>query len=78
MFEHSVKVPRLYKTAARIAQKVKEDGSSLKELVYEKKHPVRIIFFKIVLFQLYKTCLYFRILKLCMHLSFKHSKMMII
>lgn len=41
MFEHSIKVPRLYKTAAKIAQNVKENGASLKQLVYEKKHAVR-------------------------------------
>lgn len=41
MFEHSVKVPRLYKTAAKFAKLVKEDGISLKQLVYEKKHPVK-------------------------------------
>lgn len=43
MYDHSIKVPRLYKTAAKIAQQVKENGSSLKQLVYEKKHPVRKI-----------------------------------
>lgn len=39
-FVHSIKVPRLYKTAATIVRKVTEDGASLKQLVYEKNHPV--------------------------------------
>ncbi|XP_043269508.1 28S rRNA (cytosine-C(5))-methyltransferase [Venturia canescens] len=38
-FVHSIKVPRLYKTTAKIVQKVAEDGASLKQLIYEKKHP---------------------------------------
>lgn len=37
-FKHSVKVPQLYKCAARITQKVAEGAGSLKQLVYEKKH----------------------------------------
>lgn len=40
MFEHSVKVPRLYKSAAKIAQEVKEKNGSLKKLVFEQKHLV--------------------------------------
>ncbi|XP_046391092.1 28S rRNA (cytosine-C(5))-methyltransferase isoform X2 [Ischnura elegans] len=36
---HSIKVPRLYKTACKIAQVVREEGGSLKELVYSGKHP---------------------------------------
>lgn len=40
MFEHSVKVPKLYKVAANIIKEVKENGSSLKQLVYHGKHPV--------------------------------------
>ncbi|KAJ8980768.1 hypothetical protein NQ317_016017 [Molorchus minor] len=41
MFQHSVKVPRLYKTAAKIAKDVKEGNGSIKNLVYEhqRKHP---------------------------------------
>lgn len=37
-FKHSVKVPRLYKCAASITQKVAEGAGSLKQLVYEKTH----------------------------------------
>lgn len=42
MFKHSVKVPRLYKTAAKVAKDVKEGLGSIKQLVYEykSKHPV--------------------------------------
>lgn len=40
MFEHSVKVPRLYKTAAKVLQDVKEKGNSLKQLIYQCKHRV--------------------------------------
>ncbi|CAH0555328.1 unnamed protein product [Brassicogethes aeneus] len=39
MFDHSIKVPRLYKTTAKIYRQVKEGTGSLKQLVYEKKHP---------------------------------------
>lgn len=39
-FVHSVRVPRLYKVTAKTVQTVVEDGASLKELVYAKKHPV--------------------------------------
>ena len=39
-FEHSVKVPRFYKITAKTVQNVEEEGASLKQLVYEKKHPV--------------------------------------
>ncbi|KAF2905767.1 hypothetical protein ILUMI_00410 [Ignelater luminosus] len=38
MFEHSIKVPRLYKDAAKILRDVKEKGSSLKQLTYQCKH----------------------------------------
>nr|XP_022903667.1 uncharacterized protein LOC111415987 [Onthophagus taurus] len=38
MFEHSVKVPRLYKTAAKIAKEVVENNGSLKTLIYDQKH----------------------------------------
>lgn len=41
-FVHSIKVPRLYKTAATIVKKVAEDGASLKQLIYEKNHPVSL------------------------------------
>lgn len=43
MFSHSVKVPRLYKIAAKLARDVSEGKGSLKELVYSCKHPVSII-----------------------------------
>ncbi|KAF3425199.1 LOW QUALITY PROTEIN: hypothetical protein E2986_07276 [Frieseomelitta varia] len=36
---HSIKVPRLYKTAAKIVQEVREKHGSLKTLIYEGKHP---------------------------------------
>lgn len=39
-FVHSVKVPRLYKKTAEIVQQVAENGASLKQLIYQKKHPV--------------------------------------
>ncbi|KAG7207347.1 hypothetical protein KM043_009011 [Ampulex compressa] len=38
-FVHSVKVPRLYKTAANIVRSVKEEKGSLKTLIFQKKHP---------------------------------------
>ncbi|XP_074113899.1 nop2/Sun-like domain containing protein 5 isoform X1 [Cotesia typhae] len=38
-FVHSVKVPRIYKTAACTIKKIAEHRASLKELVYERKHP---------------------------------------
>ncbi|XP_008545984.3 28S rRNA (cytosine-C(5))-methyltransferase [Microplitis demolitor] len=38
-FIHSVKVPRLYKTASSTVKKIVEHKASLKELVYERKHP---------------------------------------
>ncbi|XP_076749001.1 nop2/Sun-like domain containing protein 5 [Xylocopa sonorina] len=38
-FVHSVKVPRLYKSAAKIVEDVREKGGSLKKLIYDKKHP---------------------------------------
>ncbi|CAG9766044.1 unnamed protein product [Ceutorhynchus assimilis] len=37
-FNHSVKVPKLYKCAAKIAQDVAEGAGSIKQLVYEKTH----------------------------------------
>ncbi|XP_031849774.1 nop2/Sun-like domain containing protein 5 [Nomia melanderi] len=38
-FVHSVKVPRLYKTASKIVREVRENGASLKTMIYEQKHP---------------------------------------
>ncbi|XP_043595198.1 28S rRNA (cytosine-C(5))-methyltransferase [Bombus pyrosoma] len=38
-FVHSIKVPRLYKSAAKIVQEVREKGGSLKSLIYGQKHP---------------------------------------
>ncbi|KZC14239.1 Putative methyltransferase NSUN5 [Dufourea novaeangliae] len=38
-FEHSVKVPRLYKSASKIIRDVREKGGSLKSLIYEQRHP---------------------------------------
>ncbi|KAL0268730.1 UNVERIFIED_CONTAM: hypothetical protein PYX00_010553 [Menopon gallinae] len=37
-FVHSVKVPRLYKTASLIVKRVVENGESLKQLVYSSRH----------------------------------------
>ncbi|KOC62174.1 Putative methyltransferase NSUN5 [Habropoda laboriosa] len=39
VFVHSIKVPRLYKTAAKIVREVRENGGSLKSLLYKQKHP---------------------------------------
>ncbi|XP_044265060.1 28S rRNA (cytosine-C(5))-methyltransferase [Tribolium madens] len=39
MFDHSIKVPRLYKTASKIAKEVSAGKGSIKQLVYECKHP---------------------------------------
>ena len=36
------KLPRLYKQASRVLQKIKEEGGSVKTLVYEAKHPVSL------------------------------------
>lgn len=47
-FKHSVKVPRLYKIAAKIVQQVREEGASIKHLVYQAKHPVSMNFDKII------------------------------
>ncbi|XP_018406874.1 PREDICTED: probable 28S rRNA (cytosine-C(5))-methyltransferase [Cyphomyrmex costatus] len=38
-FVHSVSVPRIYKVTADIVRRVREDGASLKTLIYEGKHP---------------------------------------
>ncbi|XP_053997732.1 28S rRNA (cytosine-C(5))-methyltransferase [Hylaeus anthracinus] len=38
-YVHSVKVPRLYKTAARIVQDIREKGGNLKSKIYDHKHP---------------------------------------
>ncbi|XP_066247676.1 28S rRNA (cytosine-C(5))-methyltransferase [Euwallacea similis] len=37
-FNHSIKVPRLYKETAKISQRVAEGAGSIKQLVYEKTH----------------------------------------
>ncbi|EFA10277.1 28S rRNA (cytosine-C(5))-methyltransferase [Tribolium castaneum] len=39
MFDHSIRVPRLYKTASKIAKEVSSGKGSIKQLVYECKHP---------------------------------------
>lgn len=39
-FIHSVKVPRIYKETSKIVANVKEQGTSLKQLLFQKKHPV--------------------------------------
>lgn len=46
MFNHSVKVPRLYKIAAKVYQQVKDGKASLKQLVFEQKHIVSEVMFK--------------------------------
>ncbi|XP_011702936.1 PREDICTED: probable 28S rRNA (cytosine-C(5))-methyltransferase [Wasmannia auropunctata] len=38
-FVHSITVPRIYKFTADIVRRVRENGASLKTLIYEKKHP---------------------------------------
>ncbi|XP_026669434.1 probable 28S rRNA (cytosine-C(5))-methyltransferase [Ceratina calcarata] len=38
-FVHSVKVPRLYKTATKIVREVRENSGSLKSLIYQQNHP---------------------------------------
>lgn len=43
MFEHSIKVPRLYKLAAKVAKQVKEEGASLKDKIYQRNHSVSIV-----------------------------------
>lgn len=43
MFEHSTPVPRLYRSAAKITEKVTQSKDSVKNLVYETKHPVSSI-----------------------------------
>jgi len=42
VFVHSVTVPRIYKFTADIVRRVREDGASLKALIYERKHPVSV------------------------------------
>lgn len=41
-FVHSIKVPRLYKSAAKVIQEVREKGGSLKSLIYNQRHPVSL------------------------------------
>lgn len=44
-FKHSTaRVPRLYKEAGKILQKVKEEGGSFKGLVFQSKHTVRFVY----------------------------------
>ncbi|KAL0108246.1 hypothetical protein PUN28_015059 [Cardiocondyla obscurior] len=38
-FVHSITVPRIYKLTADVVRRVREDGASLKTLIFEKKHP---------------------------------------
>ncbi|XP_078046703.1 nop2/Sun-like domain containing protein 5 [Augochlora pura] len=38
-FVHSIKVPRLYKSASKIVREVRENGGSLKSLIYQQRHP---------------------------------------
>lgn len=40
MFEHSIKVPRLYKVAAKLVRECVENGASVKQSVYQAKHKV--------------------------------------
>lgn len=42
---HSIKVPRLYKSAATVLSKVKE-GENVRNIVGKIKHPVSILFRK--------------------------------
>lgn len=56
MFNHSIKVPRLYKLAAKYAKEASDNHASVKQLVYQKKHPV--ILFEVSLSML----IYFQLL----------------
>ncbi|XP_033334799.2 nop2/Sun-like domain containing protein 5 [Megalopta genalis] len=38
-FVHSIKVPRLYKSASKVVREVRENGGSLKSLIYQQRHP---------------------------------------
>lgn len=38
--QHSVKVPRLYKEAAKALKQVEENGEGLKNAIHSLKHPV--------------------------------------
>ncbi|XP_066584129.1 28S rRNA (cytosine-C(5))-methyltransferase [Prorops nasuta] len=38
-FMHSSKVPRIYKVSAKVIKSVREEGGSLKSLIFEKRHP---------------------------------------
>ncbi|XP_076648392.1 nop2/Sun-like domain containing protein 5 [Halictus rubicundus] len=38
-FVHSIKVPRLYKSASNVVREVRENGGSLKSLIYQQRHP---------------------------------------
>jgi len=67
-FVHSVKVPRIYKVAANIVRRVHEDGAGLKDLIYEKKHPVSKSYTFIVEFCIVKINLNsFRLFPILLH-----------
>lgn len=40
MFEHSIPVPRLYRAASKITENVSKKEDSVKNLIYQAKHPV--------------------------------------
>ncbi|KAH1009591.1 hypothetical protein HUJ04_001923 [Dendroctonus ponderosae] len=54
-FNHSVKVPKLYKCAAKIIEKVTEGAGSIKQLVYEKTHFNTKALFALVMTTFQKT-----------------------
>lgn len=64
MFEHSIPVPRLYRSAAKIAENVNNNKGSLKDLVYQTKHPVSSLVLCMLYLHNYQNLYYiFRILK---------------
>ncbi|XP_065156024.1 28S rRNA (cytosine-C(5))-methyltransferase [Atheta coriaria] len=47
--QHSIKVPQLYKITSNIYKKVKDEGASLKNLVYDANHPNKKAIYALVL-----------------------------
>lgn len=47
MYEHSIKVPRLYKLAAKIVKDFKENGANVKELIFRSRGEVNYIYFRL-------------------------------
>lgn len=40
MFQHSIKVPQLYKSAAKIVKEFQENGTNVKSQIFNTRHPV--------------------------------------